>query len=52
MFLETRSRLDTLITMFNVYPNKSIRYVVKRKGKRLKTFVILESSFSTSTKVL
>lgn len=42
MFIETNGRIDTLIKIFAYYPDKSLRYVVKRKGRILARFLIMQ----------
>ncbi len=47
MFIETNGRIDTLVKIFAFFPEKSIRYVVKRKGKILARFVVIQSFFKS-----
>jgi hypothetical protein len=42
MFIKGNGRIDTLIKIFNFYPDKTIRYVVRRRGKIVARFVIME----------
>ncbi len=51
LFIETNGRVDTLIKMFAFYPEKSIRYVVRRGGKIKARFLIMQDG-STPVKTL
>lgn len=47
IFIETNGRMDTLIKMFAYYPEKAIRYVIRRRGKIISRFLIIEGGSST-----
>lgn len=44
MFVETTGRFDALMAMFAYYPKRAIRLVIKRKGKILKSYLVVDGA--------
>jgi len=44
MFIEGSGRMDTLMKIFYYFPNKTIRYVVKKRGRVIVRFLVTEES--------
>jgi len=44
LFVEGKGRIDTLMKVFAYFPDKTIRYIVRKRGKVIVRFLITEGS--------
>lgn len=52
MFVEGNGRIDTLVKIFAFFPEKSIRYIAKKRGKVITRFLVMEGSSGAKSLLL